>query len=119
MSIAADELLALEHQFWGGDSAFFAAHADRRCLVAFVDMAGVMSNDDLAKTADKADRWRDMDLKQKGIVEPIKDVALLTYEVSATRAGGESYKALVSTGYVRRADGWTMMFHGHAPIEAA
>ena len=31
-------------------------------------------------------------------------------------SNGEAYAALVSTGYVRRDDGWKMMFHQQTPL---
>jgi hypothetical protein len=43
---------------------------------------------------------------------------MLSYEAHATREGGESYAALVSSGYVHRADGWKLMFHGQTPLAA-
>ncbi|MEZ2332278.1 hypothetical protein AB6802_21370 [Mesorhizobium sp. RCC_202] len=111
------ELLDLEKAFWTGDSAFYAANADVECLVAFPKMAQAMSNADLAKTATKPNKWRDLDIKMKGMVEPGSDIVMLTYEAHATREDGELYAALVSTGYVHRADGWKMMFHSQTPIE--
>jgi len=67
--------------------------------------------------------WRNKDagawMIPKGMVEPGSDIVMLTYEAHATRENGEPYAALVSTGYVHRADGWKMMFHSQTPIEAA
>ncbi|RWD59684.1 MAG: hypothetical protein E5V89_08905 [Mesorhizobium sp.] len=113
------ELLDLEKGFWTGDSTYFAAHADVECLVAFPEMAKAMANADLAKTATKPNRWRDLDIRLKGMVEPGSDIVMLTYEAHATRESGEPYAALVSTGYVHRADGWKMMFHAQTPIETS
>jgi hypothetical protein len=114
-----DDLLALEKKFWSGDSAFFAANADAECLVAFPDMAGVMENADLAKTAKNPRRWKDLEIELKGVIEPSDDVTLLSYEADATRENGEHYKALVSTGYKKHRDGWKMMFHGQTPLEGS
>jgi hypothetical protein len=72
---------------------------------------------DLAATAQDPDRWRDLKMDVKGMVEPGSDVVMLTYEAHATRGSGEPYAALVSTGYVRRANGWKMMFHSHTPLK--
>ena len=47
---------------------------------------------------------------------PGDEVAILTYEASAERADGEPHHALVSTGYVKRDDGWKMMFHSQTPL---
>lgn len=116
MLASKDELLALEKGFWTGDEAFFKANADTECLVAFPEMAQAMSNADLAATAKKPNRWKNLEIEPKGFVEPGSDIVMLTYEARATRPNGEPYAALVSTGYVRRADGWKMMFHSQAPL---
>jgi hypothetical protein len=111
-----EELLDLERGFWSGNSAYYEANADVECLVAFPQMAQAMTNGDLAKTATKPNKWRDLNIKLKGMVEPGSDIVMLTYEAHATRENGERYAALVSTGYVHRADGWKMMFHSQTPI---
>lgn len=113
------ELLDIEKGFWTGDSAYYEANADVECLVAFPQMAKAMTNAELAGTAGKPNRWRDLDIKLKGMVEPGSDIIMLTYEARATRENGESYAALVSTGYVHRADGWKMMFHAQTPLDTA
>ncbi|BCH16937.1 hypothetical protein MesoLjLa_37880 [Mesorhizobium sp. L-2-11] len=113
------ELLELEKGFWTGDAAYFKANADTECLVAFPNMAQTMSNADLAETATDPNRWRDLDIDLKGIIEPGSDIVMLTYEAHATRENGEPYAALVSTGYVHRVNGWKMMFHAQTPLEPA
>ncbi|MDG4877822.1 hypothetical protein P9273_22210 [Mesorhizobium sp. WSM4935] len=113
------ELLDIEKGFWSGGSAYYEANADMECLVAFPQMAKAMTNAELAATASEPNRWRDLDITLKGMVEPGSDIVMLTYEARATRDNGESYAALVSTGYVHRADGWKMMFHAQTPIDAA
>ena len=80
-------------------------------------MAGVMNNEDLAATAKNPNRWKELEIELKGIVEPTEGIVLLSYEASAVRENGEPYKALVSTGYVKRGDGWKMMFHAQAPLD--
>ncbi|TGP48320.1 hypothetical protein EN872_15465, partial [bacterium M00.F.Ca.ET.229.01.1.1] len=82
------ELLELEKGFWTGDSAYYAANADTECLVAFPRMAKAMDNADLAETATKPNRWRDLDIRLKGMVEPGSDIVMLTYEAHATRESG-------------------------------
>ena len=113
------ELLELERGFWTGNSAFYAANADTECLVAFPRMAQAMSNAELAETAKNPNRWRNLEIELKGIVEPGSDIVMLTYEARATRENGEPYAALVSTGYVHRVNGWKMMFHSQTPMETA
>lgn len=117
MTVNRDELLELEREFWTGDHAFFAENADRECLVAFPEMACVMSNAELAATATKPNRWRNLEMQVEGIVEPGSDIVMLTYRAKAIRENGEPYSALVSTGYVHRLQGWKMMFHAHTPTD--
>ena len=113
------ELLGLEKGFWTGDSAFYEANADTECLVAFPGMAKAMTNAELAATANKPNRWRNLDIELKGMVEPGSDIVMLTYEARATRENGELYAALVSTGYVHRVNGWKMMFHAQTPMDTS
>lgn len=120
MTVAIDELLVLERGFWAGGSSYYKENTDFECLVAFsADMAGVMDSSSLAETAGDGNRWKKLELELKGMVQPSKDVFLLTYEAKATRSSGEDYRALVSTGYVRRATGWKMMFHQQTPLPKA
>ena len=113
------ELLDLEKGFWTGDSAFYEANADTECLVAFPEMAKALTNAELAATASKPNRWRNLDIELKGMVEPGSDIVMLTYEARATRENGELYAALVSTGYVHRVNGWKMMFHAQTPMDTS
>ena len=118
MTALDPDLLALEKGFWTGDEAFFRENADETCLVAFAEMRGLMGNADLAATAGDGNRWKKIEMEQKGFVEPTANVTILTYEARAVRANGEPYAALVSSGYVMRADGWKLMFHSHTPLPA-
>ena len=119
MTATERDLLALEKKFWTGDTKFYRDNVDDTCLVAFgADMAGVMSNKDVAATAKDGNRWKDLDIKLKGLIEPADDVAILSYEANATRSNGEHYAALVSTGYAKRDNGWKMMFHQQTPLDA-
>ena len=112
------DLLAIEKKFWTGDEAYYREHVDASCLVAFTEMSGLMSNQDLAATAKEGNRWKKLELDSKGLIRPTDDIAILTYEAKAERATGEPHHAIVSTGYVKRSDGWKMMFHSQTPLEA-
>ena len=54
-------------------------------------MAGVMSNKEVAATAKDGNRWKHLDIKLKGLIEPADDVAILSYEAHATRSNGEPF----------------------------
>ncbi len=117
MNDLAKALLALDAKFWNGDEAFFHEHVDTSCLVAFSTMSGVMSNGDIAATAGDGSRWRNVEVRETGFVCPTGDTAIVTYEATAVRDSGEPYKAIVSSGYVQRGDGWKLIYHSHLPIE--
>jgi hypothetical protein len=113
-----DELLDIERGFWTGDAEFYRRHADERCLTAFPGMAAVMSSEEIAGTVGDGPRWDEPDLDVKGLVTPTGDVAILSYETTATRGDGDPYHALVSSAYVRRDDGWKLAFHQQTPLGA-
>ena len=78
-----------------------------------------MGNRDIAATVKEGNRWKKLDIEEKGFLQPSDDVAILTYEAKAMRGIGEPYAAIVSTGYVKRDNGWKMMFHAQTPLEDA
>jgi len=73
----SEKLLAVEKHFWTGGPEAYHQHADDRCLIAFAEMAGVMSNEDIAKSAEKG-RWKDVSMEQKGIARLSDTAAVIT-----------------------------------------
>lgn len=117
MTTISKALLALEERFWTGDADFFQRNLDDSCLIAFPRMTGVFSCGDVVKSVLNGNRWKDLELKLKGVIEPVAGVAILTYLARATRETGEAYAALVSSAYVARDGGWKMTFHQQTPLE--
>jgi len=113
------DLMQLERGFWLEGADYYRAHVDAECLLAFTEMAGVHSNEEIARMNPGANNWRNIRLDEKGLVQLADDAVVLTYEVDAERANGEPYRAVVSTGYVKRGDEWKMAFHQQTPLEAA
>lgn len=114
------ELLPIERSLWTDGPEAYRRNVDERCLVAFTEMAGVSSRDEIAATVTDGPRWRDLEIEVEGLVEPAPDVAVITYEARAVQGedGDERrYHALVSSGYVRREDGWKLVFHQQTPLE--
>ncbi len=109
-------LIELEEQFWTGGPEFYHSSSDAHCLVAFPGMARVLSADELAGTVASGPRWRDLEIEVKGLIQPLDDVAILTYEASALRGEDERYRALVSSAYVKRDDSWKLAFHQQTPL---
>lgn len=114
-----DELFAIEEGFWLKAGDYFRAHVDERCLIAFPtmpDFHGVHSREEVAATATTQNRWRDLKMSNRQLIQPTGDVAIISYRVDVTRPDGKPYPALVSSAYARRDDGWKLAFHQHSPI---
>lgn len=109
------DLVEIEKGFWTGGSDYYLQHVDRDCLLAFKDMAGVHNRDEIAKMT-VGNRWKSIDITNKGFITPTPDTAVLTYEAHGVRANGEAYNALVSTSYVKRDGDWKMAFHQQTPL---
>jgi hypothetical protein len=105
-----EDLLAIETKLWTGGPEAFRQHTAEECLVVFAQMAGVMSRDDVAKTAEKG-RWKDVKLQKKGLTHLSDSSVVLTYECTAERKDGQAHHAFVSSGYSHRPDGWKLAFH--------
>lgn len=110
-----DDLMQMEKKLWSGGQAEYRDTLDKDCLVAFTEMAGISSRDEIASQAD-ARRFHDVDIDVDAMLRPTDDVAILTYHVHAMREKNVPYEAVVSSGYVRRAGAWKMMFHQHTPL---
>ena len=110
------DLLKLERGFWTEGGDYYREHVDEECLVAFTEMAGVHSNEEIAGMNPGAGNWKNVELDEKGFVQLSDESVVLTYEVNAKRTTGEPYKALVSTGYVKRDGDWKMAFHQQTPL---
>lgn len=116
---AHDELFALEEGFWLAGADHFAAHVDDQCLLAFPqagEMHGIHSAEDVAATATPDNRWRDLSMTGRHVIELTDDVTIISYRAEVTRADGQPYAALVSSAYVRRGDERKLAFHQHSPV---
>ncbi len=109
-----NELLKIEKTFWTGGPEAYQDHCDADCLVVFTDMAGVMKRDDIAKTA-QAGRWTDPKLTLKGFKSLSDSSAVICYDCTARKKDGAPYHAVISSGYVRRTEGWKLAFHQQTP----
>ena len=111
-----EELMAIEEALWTGGRDDYTKRLDGDCLVAFTKTAGVSTREEVAAAVGEGDRWRDLKVEPEGLIQPTRDVALLTYRAAAVRGERERYHALVSSGYVRRDGAWKLMFHHQTPL---
>ena len=112
-----EELLEIERTLWTGGPEAYKANLEPKCLVAFKDMPGEMSKEDIAKTAEPG-RWKDVSMQRKGIAKLGASSVVITYECTAKRKDDQPYHALVSSGYVKRRGGWKLAFHAQAALDS-
>ena len=117
--ILEDRLYDIERQFWTGGGDVYRAHVDEKCLTVFAEMAALLDRERIAQSAGAGGRWQDVTIARKAIIRPAQTVAILCYEAAARRGDGSPYRALVSTGYVRRGPDWKMTFHQQTPLAPA
>jgi len=113
-----DDLFRIEEGFWLKGHDHFRGHLDDKCLLAFPqagEMHGIFDRAAVAATATPENRWRDLTMGHRQLLE-IGEVAVISYRADVTRADGEPYAALVSSGYVRRDAGWKLALHQHSPV---
>ena len=111
-----DDLVSIEQELWVGGPEAYRQNLDDACLIAFTQMAGVSSREDIARTVEGGERWRDLDIEVVDVLQPAPEVAILTYRASAVRGTTETYHALVSSAYVKRDGAWKLAFHQQTPI---
>ncbi|MBX3582817.1 MAG: hypothetical protein KF810_13060 [Rhizobiaceae bacterium] len=112
------DLFGIEEGFWLSGSEHFLEHVETEALLAFPqagEMHGVYDREQIAATATPSNRWRDLTMSNRQLLA-IGDVAIISYKADVTRADGERYTALVSSGYGRRDAGWKLAFHQHSPV---
>lgn len=59
--------------------------------------------------------WSSYELHGLRVLQPAPDTAVVFYEATAQREGAAPYSALLSSLYVRRADGWKLAMHQQTP----
>jgi hypothetical protein len=114
-----EELFDIEVGFWLSGQEHFLNNLDNQCLLAFPQMGemhGIYSRELIAGTAAMPNRWRDLEISDQHSVQISADAVILSYRAVVTRADGEPYSALVSSAYVRRPQGWKLVFHQHSPV---
>lgn len=113
-------MFEVEEGFWLKGEDYFLDHVDERCLLAFPTMPGfhgVHSREEVAATAKQPNRWSDLKISSRQLIQPGSDVAILSYVVEARQADGKPYKAMIGSAYVKRGDGWKLAFHQHSPMQ--
>ncbi len=105
-----EELFEIEKKFWTEGPQAYLDHAAERCLVVFAQMVATMERTAIAQSAE-AGRWRDVKMTPKESLQASPEMRLIAYECEATRKDGKALHVHASSGYVKQAGGWKLVFH--------
>jgi hypothetical protein len=108
-------LLELERRFWLEGAEFYRQHLGADFVMLFPGV-GIMSRAQAIDGIERGQRWRHVETRDEHVLALGPDTRLLYYAANARREGADEYSALVSSVYIRRDDGWQLVFHQQSPI---
>jgi hypothetical protein len=114
----AELLIGLEREGWealvaGRGGAYYREHLAANAVMAFP--FGVMTREAAIEAMESAPPWKRFEIREAQVVELGSDSGVVVYSVEAQRPGDEPYSAVVSSTFVREADGWKLAFHQQSP----
>ncbi|KGJ06747.1 protein of unknown function [Paracoccus halophilus] len=110
----ADELWREEREFWLAGVAEAARRIDSACVMAFAQ-TGILDRAGVIAALQSAPRWQEVTMTARATVET-DEVCLLAYHATARRPGAETYRALCTTTWIRRAGDWRILQHQQTPV---
>jgi hypothetical protein len=119
--MAQHELIDLEEQGWRAlsttpeEATGFYGRVLDDTVVMLLPGGMVLDDRDEIVAAMSGQPWSSYELADLRVVQPTGDTGVVTYGVVAERDGAPPYSALMSSLYVRRADGWRLAFHQQTP----
>ena len=117
---APQQPLELERASWvalsqdGAAAEFFADRLDPDVVMMLPGGLVLRGYDDTLR-AMSGPAWASYQLEDVSARDITADVCLVTYAVIAARPGRATYSALMSSLWVRRAEGWRLALHQQTP----
>ena len=114
------QLLELEEAGWqslcdGSGSDFYADLMTEGALMILAD--GVtMARGEVAEALRYAPPWASFILEDPQLVSVADDVGILVYVGTGFRDEGASFKAVMSSIYIRKASGWRLALYQQTPV---
>ena len=105
----------IERQLWTGGAAHYRKLVDPRCVMAFPAPGGLMDFDAIMASLDKMPRWSSVELSEKIVTHPAKDVTVLAYKARGRREGENPYDAFCTSTYCRSGEAWQLVQHQQSP----
>jgi hypothetical protein len=115
----ADDCWRLEEQFWLGGADFYERTLAPDALMVLPDPVGVLDRQATIASIRAGARWQGVVFRDRHVVCPGPDVAMLVYAAVAHRgADSANYAARCSSTYLRAAGQWQLVLHHQAPMQA-
>ena len=113
------ELIDLERRGWdalctpGGPSFYSDLMTDDAVMVF---PGSVMTKQESLAAMRSAKPWSTYRIEDPRVLRVGTGGRLVLYRAIAKRGSAEPYEALMTSIYVRRSDGWKMVFHQQSPV---
>jgi hypothetical protein len=109
-----EQLLQIERALGGGSGDAYREHLTDDAVVVVPGAA--ITREQTAFAIDATPGWDEFEITDEKVVALTADTALLSYRWSSRR-GEETYEALMSSVYVRQAEGeWKLALHQQTPV---
>lgn len=117
------ELVELERLGWqslcdGTGSAFYEALMTEEGLMVLAD-GMTMGRDQVAAALQSAPPWASFSIDDPKVVSVGDGVAILVYLGTGFRTGGDAFRAVMSSTYVKQAAGWRLALYQQTPVSSA
>jgi len=112
-----DTLARTEEAFWTSGADYYREHLASEFLLVFPGV-GFLGREEMIEGVENGQRWDRATLSDLELNELSDTSAALSYAVRAQREGDDgptSFKALVSSVYVREGGGWKLSLHHQTP----
>ncbi|WCR09266.1 nuclear transport factor 2 family protein [Paracoccus stylophorae] len=104
---------AREQAFWTASAAEALRDLDDAAIMVF-GPTGILQGDAIAPTLRDAPRWSEVAMTERHATRT-DEVVVLAYRATARR-DGKDHRALCSSTWLMRADGWKLIAHQQTPL---
>jgi hypothetical protein len=104
-----------ERELWTGGPEAFRRWMAAECLMVFPAPTGILTGAAAVEAVAAAPRWAEVAFADRHLRRPGGEAAVLAYRAEAARPGGEPWRALCTSTYVRLAGAWWLVQHQQTP----
>ncbi|WP_116082975.1 hypothetical protein [Tropicimonas sp. IMCC34011] len=110
-----DDIWDHERRFWTGHAAFHDKTVPADTIMVFGPPLGVTKGDEARKALDEAPDWSGVEMSEKSIARPAKNVAVTGYLAEGDAGNGAIHRVYCTSVWIARDDGWVQAQHQQTP----